>query len=358
MFIKRKVLVITIGREEASLSLVNTAKKTIIKETKEKWVPENTEKTETLINSLIKTIGKSRVRLLLKDDVSYLMELPFSEKITRAEILSKVAEKVPEDLDEYSWDYKKETEEKIIAFAPVKKVYDTIVTPLRNAGIQIEAVEPEEIAKKRHENPIIGMALKKDIKGKDENVLNLKNKVPEPKKEDSSDETPKPKNNKNVLLVIISIFLFLCAGGIGTYYWLSNKTPEETLQETPIENKKPSETLEIQESTVAETLKVESPKIGIKDTKLLILNGVNTPGEAERVKDILETKGFTDIETGNAIGFPREMTEIQLKEETADIVLETIKETLSSEFNLKISEKYLEKDAENGVILIIGQKIE
>jgi len=355
MFRKKKIFVITISRKETTFSLVDTAAKTIVKETKEEWAPEDKGKTEELINSLIRAIGKSKVRLLLKEDVSYLLELPFLEKTTRSEILAEVSEKVPENLDEYSWDYKEE-KDKIIAFAPVKKVYDTLVTPLINAGIQIEAVEPEEIAKKRHENPVIGVALKKDIKGKDENVLNLKNRVFKPKEGNSNDETSKPKNKKNTLLAIISVFLFLCAGGMGAYYGLSNKKPKKTLQETSIESRKTDEAIKAQESTSQKVPKEENSQTEIKDTKLLILNGANIPGEAERVKNILETEGFSDIETGNAVSFSHEKTEIRLKEGTADIVLETIKRALSNEFNLDVSEKYLEKDAENGVILIIGRR--
>jgi hypothetical protein len=352
MLLENEIKVITISREEITLSHVNNSEKIITGETKKKWNPENKEDTKKIIDSLKEEIGDNKVRLLFKENVFYLIKLPFSEGITRKEILTKISEKIPEKLDEYTWDYKieeNENEKKIVAFAPVKNLYEAVVDPLRKAKIKIEAAEPEEIAKRRHENPIIGIALKKDIKGKDENVLNLKSKEGETKEKVQEEKpqtktidskTLKPKSNKDMIFLGIATALLIGSGVIMINYF---KTSREKA------------TLTNEIADTAEIEKDESPETILEKTNILILDTQENKDKAQEIKTILQAEGFKNIEIDN-LGNSTEITQVQIKEKTPEIVIETIERALNSELELEFSKEYLEENAENSVILMIGQR--
>jgi hypothetical protein len=362
MFKNRKISIITIERKHINLSLVDPSKRKIVKEINKEWTPgdENTIKKTT--DFLIKEIGKEKARILLGSDSYYLVKLPYTKEITREEILKTISGRIPEILDEHSWDYRKEGEdskEEIIAFAPVKNIYEQIVLPLVESEIQIEATEPEEIAKKRDNNPVIGLALKKDISGKDEDVLNIDtakkvvtktqdNKI---RQESTLQENAK-KYGRNILLVGITITLFLMAGLILKKYLTSTKE-KTNLMEAPSGNTETS--TEKKENTTLVTEEVDMEKLK-KETSILILNGTGTPGEANNVKGILEKAGFENIKTEDADNSNYEKTKILFKENTENAILTSIKEALEKNFSLELSEEFLGTDMENSIVLIIGQR--
>lgn len=353
---KKEIIVISITRGQIKLTLVDAGENKIIKETKKEWDPTNIEETRKVITELASSMEERKVRLLLGEDISYVLELPYSEDITRKEILSEISEKIPEQLDEYSWDYKieeKEGEEKIIAFAPVKNVYENFVKPLLETQIEVEAVEPEQIAQNRNENPIIGLALKKDIKGKDEKILNLKTREPVEKKEpEQKGEKPKGdinlkekilKNKKNIILVAVSVILFLGAGGILAFYFLSSRRERALVQQPPVESQ-----AETEKESITDPAKVN----------LLIINTLESSEETENVKEILEAERFVEISTQETDEPVEEVTLVQKKENVDQKIAETIERALNSEYEIMLDENPLEESAENDVILIIGQRID
>ncbi|MBD3366345.1 hypothetical protein GF360_03335 [candidate division WWE3 bacterium] len=414
MLFKRKKLIITISREKLGLALVDTANKQILNRAEENWNPEETEKLKGILDDLFATVGKRKVRILLRKDLYYLANFEFDTPPDRQDVLSKAAAKFPENLDEYSWDFRIENqnakktqftkptqEEKIqvTAFAPVKEIYQKIVKPIQAAGINIEAVEPEELAKKRHVIPEIGLALKKDIKGKDAKVLNLKMDKSVAKKakkeglktlseEDSfvervvSIENGPKKTIKFALLAALVAFVF----GIGVYFLflrdsgeadlmetletsestsveveeVATETQEETGEETSEaaaesseENEETTETQEEVEETAptpAETL--------LEEVALQILNGSGVAGEAGATQEILEAEGFEDISVGNADNFDYTKTQVQVKASVGSNVYETIERALNSEFEVGQAAETLDATADYDVILIVGERLE
>ncbi len=367
MFLNKKIAVIAVNKKEIKLSVVNASNKTITEEKKEKWNPEDFGETEKLVEFLIKNIEKNKIRILLEEDVHYLLELPFAQDMTRQQILNKISEKIPEKLDEYSWDYKKQDEDKLIAFAPVKHIYDNLVVPLHKAQIEIEAVEPERVAKERHENPIIGIALKKDIKGKDEQVLNLRDHKTQPKDVEEVKNFKKFKglenvdleSKKNILLIAVTIILLLVSGGILFQYLNSNKELENEPETSRELKEQPEETEEEQDTSTSETEEISREEILaiLENTNLLILNGSGVPGEANRMAELLKKMGFTNIEQSDADRYNYEETEVSAKPNISPIVLEIIEETLTGSYELKFIEENLTVETESDVIVVVGKRI-
>ncbi len=106
MFKKTNFLILSISRGEITLFETNVSEKTSTKKVSKEWNPENPEETRAVIEEITKTAENNKLRILLKEDIYYLVKLPYSENTERKEVLKIVSEKVPEKLDEYSWDYK------------------------------------------------------------------------------------------------------------------------------------------------------------------------------------------------------------------------------------------------------------
>ncbi len=141
------------------------------------------------INLLLGKIKTKSVRLLLGQEFAYVVNFSIPSHIQGSEerlyVYRKLSELIPDVLNDNEWDYREseadhkkisidDQEKKIIAFALVKNKYSNISNVLDNLPVLIDAVEPEEISLARNPNPIIGIALKNDIKGKDNNTLNIK----------------------------------------------------------------------------------------------------------------------------------------------------------------------------------------
>jgi len=142
------------------------------------WTPELLPKE---FGQIKEQLGAKKVRLLLEDDLSSLLlvKVPEKEKNEREYVKKRVQEKKPEILSEDNWDFVEvtmvdEVKGKYVAvFALADKVWKALVESFNRSGIKLEAVESVALAKRRDENPVIGLALKEDLRGKDEEVLNL-----------------------------------------------------------------------------------------------------------------------------------------------------------------------------------------
>lgn len=149
--------------------------------------------TNTLDLSLAQIIEKLRVkkiRILIDDSFSYVLRVNVAKNLRGIEerkyVSEKIKEKIPEVLHDDDWDYKeirfnlsqgkenRDTKEKeVLVFSPVKYLMELISKAVVNLGIEVEAIEPVEIAATRNSNPVIGLALKDDISGNDKDVLNI-----------------------------------------------------------------------------------------------------------------------------------------------------------------------------------------
>jgi hypothetical protein len=173
---------------------------------------------------------KGEVRILLSDELSYVLELEVPTDVKEEKLRQFVAEhakaKIPEALQAEDWDFKifslpEDEVGQIIVFAPVKDKFKKISQALATAKIKVEAVEPELVAKTRNEDPMLGLALKSDIKGKDEQVLNLNLAQADlPDEEQNSDVDKKSSSVSMGVLVVVGIVL----GVLVSVIWLKMRT--------------------------------------------------------------------------------------------------------------------------------------
>lgn len=229
-------------------------------------------------------------------------------------------------------------------------------------------------------DPAIGLALKEDIKGKDEKVLNLTPpkvkkiaQINQPLEKKAIEREPgdilsqsgrisKPIVNKKVALIvsIIILVLALISGGILVYQKMISRKEAVLLSEVA-----PSTSEDSSDSEAIETDQLEEEllptvsnalELNREDLSLQVLNGSGVLGEAGRVKEFLEELGYKDVAVGNADSTDYQETEVSIKENKKDY-LELLtddlseKQTLSSQTAL-----YLDKNSLFDAIIIIGKK--
>lgn len=244
---------------------------------------------------------------------------------------------------------------------------------------QLEAkdrqIEPKDLS------PMIGLGLKQDIKGKDQEVLNLKplaikpsskpesrNQEPQAENQDEkgkdqkpvaenkqsqvflSDTQKPPLVNKKLLIAFLIILLLsgLALGGI--FFYRSKTKPEAEPEATPIPTVEVTPTPEVSTTPTPET------EVNLSDYSIQVLNGSGVAGEAGYVEEILTAEGFESIETGNADSYEYSDTEIMIKENTPDKVFESIKKALNNKYTVTKSEDVLSKDAKYDIVVITGIK--
>ncbi|MFH1280286.1 MAG: hypothetical protein ABII08_01575, partial [Candidatus Beckwithbacteria bacterium] len=207
MFTK-KIPIIYLTKNKLKVVLVKLGKEPkVLKADETSW---NKDSLAELFKQAKKQLKTKSVRILLAEDLSYVLQLniPFDTKLKneRSLIEEKIKSEIPEILEDDDWDFKEtgrktQSDKQVIAFAPVKSSFTLISQALTDAGLKVEAIEPEVVSKIRHENPLIGLALKTDLKGKDEKVLNLKPKKliqspPQSKTDDGSATLPAQAGNE------------------------------------------------------------------------------------------------------------------------------------------------------------------
>jgi len=384
MFTK-KIPIIYLTKDKLKVVLVKLGKQPkIIKSDETGW---NKDSLADSFKQAKKQLKAKTIRLLLADDLSYVLQLniPFDTKLNneRQLVEEKIKTEIPEILDHDDWDYKEtgrktQNDKQIIAFAPVQSAFTLISQALADANLKVEAVEPEVVSKIRNTNPLIGIALKKDLKGKDEKVLNITPKkleplgselpVPrprddpdavgtssEPEKISSKDslepkkEVKKPKVNKTLIISFLTTLILgaLIAGGILVQRSALEKRPSPTPTPLVIPSQEPSPT--------PTPLPSPEPEIILSDYTIQVLNGTGGKGVAGVVKDLLEAEGFEEINADNAEELNYQKTTIQLKVDTPDAVWSTIDRTLNSDYDLEKSESPLSKDSDYDVIITVGE---
>lgn len=305
--------------------------------------------------SFIKTtVGSNRVRILLPDEYSYVLELSIPATVAphqeRVYIHEQLSRHIPEVLHANDWDYKeitsKGTEKNVLIFAPVKVAYDAIYKAVQESDLPIEAVEPVAIAGKRNNNPILGLAMKKDITGKDEEILNV---IPREDTEKSSDEFV-PEHERTSPFVWIGLLIALLLMAAGGFLWYRNTTPQQ-----PVPTPEPT----ITEAPPTETptpTPTEEPPLDVSTLDVNVLNGTGLPGVSSSVASLLRDKGFETITTGNADSYDYTTTIVRKKEGVSDQIY-TILTDILSEYTL---EKFdiLTSDNPYDVLIIVGEKHE
>lgn len=251
-------------------------------------------------------------------------------------------------------------------------------------GINVEAIEPETIAQTRDANPIIGLALKEDIKGADEEVLNIKpvdmdSYQPEDEKlseekllTDEAREIQKGleaeskgdveytekkaipfrvKYAKHLkILLIVLIFLILAALVAGGIYFYLSQTRETALDEEVQDTQE-----EIQEEKKEDVNATASEEVVLDELIVLIQNGSGETGAATNVVEILQEEGFEKLETANADSYDYITTEVSLKTDVDSYVFEVIERALNSEYQIASKAGSLAVEDDYDVVIIVGE---
>lgn len=274
----------------------------------------------------------------------------------------------------------------------------------------MEGVDAKQLEAKDREieqkdlDPMIGLAFKKDLKGKDENVLNLEplkvtrefaEKLSERSKkmEDNNQLEPQPSSQiqvegkkpqfessngvsekrvepqqksppvflrsgeeekppfvKKTLFVVFLIVVVLgaiVAGGILAYRKAFKKEKETQKPTTEVVSPSPS-------SSPSATPASEE-KLNRKDLKIKVLNGNGIKGSAGKLASLLEELGYQKIETGNADSYDYEKTVIKIKESKKEY-LELITEDLGDNYSTEGIQANFDENNEFDVILIVGKE--
>lgn len=237
-------------------------------------------------------------------------------------------------------------------------------------------------------SPYITLALKKDLKGTDENVLNLEfltvitssekniihNKKTKPDLDtaqpeglnttDLKEDTTKPdlssdlqnvsptqegepntQADKSILYIIaLGICTMLVVGLVAFFIMTSmNSNGNNTEKNTaPKENPLPKTTSESAS---------ESAEIKLDEYSIIILNGSGTAGVATKLSTILKDKGFLVEKTGNATRFDYSQTEIAYKNNVPQDFKTALDKTVQELYDNTVERKL--QDSEEADVQII-----
>ncbi|MGI5826423.1 MAG: LytR C-terminal domain-containing protein [Patescibacteria group bacterium] len=218
---------------------------------------------------------------------------------------------------------------------PQREFWQKLTTAASETGMLIDAYEPASKAKERHSDPMVGLALKKDV-------------VPVESRISQSFVPQRRKFPVKFLLIGLGV-LVLAATLIGAIYLYTKKDSKDSpslvepvaSQPTPVES--------MPEPT-------PSPSLERSELKIKILNGSGVSGLAGKAKDLLEDKGYGEIATGNADSFDYEETTVQIKEEK-NLFLDLLIEDLSEDYLVSTdSSDPLEEESDFDAIVTLGKE--
>lgn len=194
-------------------------------------------------------------------------------------------------------------------------------------------------------NPIIGIAVKKDIGGTDPSTLNINEKDIEVLEEQnihvSKGKNRYPRIYKNTKLLVFLTFIFMVILGAIGINLLSNKHETQT---TP----------EVQVPVATNTPTPTPQEINIKDYSIQVQNGTGIAGSASSVEEILNTEGFIVLETTNADSFDYETTTINSKNDVPSEVIEIINGLLEKNGYTTTASSSLPDDSDYSIVVIVG----
>lgn len=314
-----RVAVIYLLREKIKFAYVGLNKKPNLKNTGE--YPWSAKTITNVLPKIKQKIGPN-IRVVVADDLSYLATISIAKDIKdiRKFVFDRVSETIPEDLLDKDWDFKKIseslTEKQILIFSPVKSVFNLFLDEAIKAGFKIESVEPENSAIKRNANPIIGTAIKKDIFGKDEDVLNL--------------EAENNHKSWPMLIIISSLIIVLLALFVAVFLnqkWFYTKGPQA-----------PASTQTLLRSSL----------------KLEVLNGSGIASESAEIQSLLETKGYQEVVLKDVEPYEFNGIQIEIKGDKQNYI-NIIKSDLSPNFAINSVSESLDRESVFDSIIMLGR---
>jgi len=345
------------------------------------------------LGQIIEKLKSKNVRILLDNSLSYTLRLTIPFDLSHVEerrlISDKIKEKIPEVLRDEDWDYKEiqfnfaskneqtgGKEKEVIVFSPVKHITELLRKAKVNLNFEIEAVEPVEIAQTRNANPVIGIALKDDIKGSDKDVLNIslekgsdegdfkevmggeKPAVQEVKQNKTDDnkgekieveDENKPGAKKVIFTAFLILVILTFVSVLGFFIYRDFFAKKDTAKFEPPQIT-PTETPQ-----ATNTPTPEEESIDLTQYKINVRNGSGIAGEAQSAVSLMAGIGFSQFETGNADSYGYLETEVSATEDFPQGLLEKITDVLDSEYNVSSGSAVLES-SDFDVEVIVGAR--
>ncbi|MDD5083956.1 MAG: LytR C-terminal domain-containing protein [Candidatus Moranbacteria bacterium] len=200
-------------------------------------------------------------------------------------------------------------------------------------------------------DPILGLALKKDIRGNDADVLNV-NLLPQEKRNFLS--LIRSPREKRLLIIFFIVFILGSVAVSGMFMFnRSVKAPikqESVIADIPIEVAKPS----VPQDN-ADGLVPPSGSGAVADYAISILNGSGIRGEAAGVEKLVRAEGATKVRIGNADNNSYTKTKIRAKKTVPPSMSQSIVKVLSSRYVVEDVE-ILDDGAEDDIMVIVGSQ--
>ena len=275
---------------------------------------------------LKKKVKGEGLRILLSDDISYVIRLTVPDEVELTElrgwVLGQIRKYIPEQLDDDNWDYmlgdgKLAPKNKLVVFAPVGKIWELVSGFLNKYKINVETVEPVSASGMRHKDPVVGIASKPDSVMEADDPYNLSlevEKVKAPEKVVAKvKDSQQSKKGLSVGLMFVIFGIVATVFGyvvwsfvISPLFFPVNPEMAKFRQQTE-EKKIQIEEVAEQTLTPTPTAGVESTDVNgyklIADLQVQVLNGSGKAGVAKRTADILAEQGVQNVSIGNAISY-------------------------------------------------------
>lgn len=323
---------------------VRVGRHTFLMERSESEWDENT--LPEIFTEIKNTFRTETIRILLDDALCHTITVDLPQKTVdmRDYLRQQIETRIGESPGPQEWDYKKATfplgkKDKAIVFVPHQNLLKAVTTAANRAELTITAMEPVKIAQKRNEDPMIGLAIKEDLNGLDEEILNI------------SVQNSTPRSHQGlyilvlliILVIIITVFGFL---GFLAYknFFVNDQSSNDISITAPV-----TETVQPEASPTPEAV----PEANLADYKIQVLNGSGITGKAGDLKAKLTNAGFIEVNTGNATRFDYTGVSLQTKVGTPQKITETIIPLLDT--TPTNPGETLSTDSPYDVVIILGQ---
>lgn len=345
-----KKFVIAFSKDTLTFVLVRDGSKpTIYKQTSVSWSKQNIV---SMLQTIVQKTGVHSFSLLLMDDIAYTHVLSFDKpkgkNTLRSEIYKLLCEQIPEVFMDSQWDYKILTTKgkniQVVAFAPVLSFFSDISDALHTVDLIPNSIESEALAKTRNENPFIGTIQKRDIKGNDDDSINialLPKKVETHAFTEQKDQRVKRKPIVRAGFMYTLILTLLCS--FLSLILIQTNRPPKYVVYAPYEK----------EMQTTESLRTVSQSLQLEQLRVQILNGSGVTGQAKNIESVLLDRGFVKTQIGTGSTDDGALT-FRIKESSTSGELTATLQDLFKEIS-PLTFETLQQDSEYDIIIIIGR---
>ena len=358
----------------------------------------NTNTLDMSLSQIISTLKARKIRVLMDDSLSYILRISIPSNLNSQEerriISDKIQETIPEVLQDRDWDYKdiqfnvskgrdlnSNREKEVIIFSPVKYVLELLSKAVLKIDVEVEAIEPVQLAITRNSNPMIGISLKDDIKGNDRETLNIT--IDKSRKindfrdvleknsettggtvqkvelsgsniisgEDMQKEVGKSQG-KYVIAGLLIILIVSAMSFLGYFIYRDFIKKDETVETGTAEITETENVIPVAELSPAT---ISEEKIVYKEFKAIIKNGSGISGEAQNAGNLLREIGFEQIDTGNADNYEYYETQVLVSDNLSETAISEIISALSKEYSVATKSGEI-GDSEYDLEVIVGMR--